>query len=200
MGRTTSGAQVLPGTAKATTLPNRRTSAGTDRGTGHDGVEHKTHGVLALSFLPAMITSLHLGQGPGAIIPLRTGKDLFPARVTRRSDAASPLTGNALSDTPSVKLDDERARSEAIAQWLESNERAVKNITSGCPKLIEHLRLLAEHTGAPCQATTAASKMREACCRAKFHKPTSPPDSVLSVKQKQCPKRRGSSCTLGRTQ
>jgi molybdate transport system ATP-binding protein len=42
-------------------------------------------GLSALNILPATITALRIGEGPGAIVQLRVGDDLVLARVTRRS-------------------------------------------------------------------------------------------------------------------
>ena len=47
----------------------------------------RPEGLSALNILPATITSLRIGDGPGAIIQLRVGEDLLLARVTRRSVA-----------------------------------------------------------------------------------------------------------------
>jgi molybdate transport system ATP-binding protein len=45
----------------------------------------RPEGLSALNILPATITALRLGEGPGAIVQLRVGEDLILARVTRRS-------------------------------------------------------------------------------------------------------------------
>jgi molybdate transport system ATP-binding protein len=45
----------------------------------------RPEGLSALNILPATITSLRLGGGPGAIVQLRVGTDLLLARITRRS-------------------------------------------------------------------------------------------------------------------
>ena len=42
-------------------------------------------GLSALNVLPAVITDVHLGEGPGAIVSLQSGADLILARVTKRS-------------------------------------------------------------------------------------------------------------------
>ena len=51
----------------------------------------RPEGLSALNILPATITALRLGGGPGAIVQLRVGEDLILARVTRRSVAALGL-------------------------------------------------------------------------------------------------------------
>jgi molybdate transport system ATP-binding protein len=45
----------------------------------------RPEGVSALNILPATVTALRLGDGPGAVVQLRAGDDLLLARVTRRS-------------------------------------------------------------------------------------------------------------------
>ena len=49
-------------------------------------------GLSALNILPAAVASLHLGEGPGAIVQLHLGQDLLLARITRRSALALNLT------------------------------------------------------------------------------------------------------------
>jgi len=46
---------------------------------------HRPEGLSALNILPAIITALKLGEGPGVIVQLRLGQDLLLARITRRS-------------------------------------------------------------------------------------------------------------------
>ncbi len=48
-------------------------------------------GLSALNVLPATITSLHGGQGPGMAVGLKSGEDHLLARVTRRSANALEL-------------------------------------------------------------------------------------------------------------
>jgi molybdate transport system ATP-binding protein len=45
----------------------------------------RPEGVSALNILPATVTALRLGEGPGAVVQLQAGGDLLLARVTRRS-------------------------------------------------------------------------------------------------------------------
>lgn len=45
----------------------------------------RPEGLSALNVLPAIVTAVRLGDGPGAIIQLRAGNDLLLARITRRS-------------------------------------------------------------------------------------------------------------------
>ncbi|WP_375175472.1 molybdenum ABC transporter ATP-binding protein [Pseudooceanicola sp.] len=47
--------------------------------------------VSALNILPAHVTGLHQGQGPGVMVQLRAGEDLLLARITRRSAEALAL-------------------------------------------------------------------------------------------------------------
>ena len=49
-------------------------------------------GVSALNILPATVASLHMGDGPGAMVQLHLGTDLLLARITRRSAVAMGLT------------------------------------------------------------------------------------------------------------
>jgi len=42
-------------------------------------------GLSALNILPAVVTEIRLGEGPGALVQLRAGDDLLLARITRRS-------------------------------------------------------------------------------------------------------------------
>ncbi|MDN5787383.1 molybdenum ABC transporter ATP-binding protein [Pseudorhodobacter sp.] len=48
-------------------------------------------GLSALNILPATVTELHSGSGPGALVQLRTGDELILARITRRSATALDL-------------------------------------------------------------------------------------------------------------
>ena len=52
-------------------------------------------GLSALNILPATVTALRLGDGPGALVQLRVGHDLLLARVTRRSATALALVEGA---------------------------------------------------------------------------------------------------------
>lgn len=45
----------------------------------------RPEGLSALNILPATISALRIGDGPGAIVQLRVGQDFLLARVTRRS-------------------------------------------------------------------------------------------------------------------
>jgi len=45
----------------------------------------RPEGLSALNILPATVTAVRLGEGPGAVIQLRAGDDLLLARITRRS-------------------------------------------------------------------------------------------------------------------
>lgn len=47
----------------------------------------RPEGLSALNILPATVTALRMGEGPGAIVQMRLGADLILARVTRRSAA-----------------------------------------------------------------------------------------------------------------
>ncbi len=49
-------------------------------------------GLSALNILPAVVTELRLGDGPGAMVQLRAGDDLLLARITRRSAQALDLS------------------------------------------------------------------------------------------------------------
>lgn len=51
----------------------------------------RPEGLSALNVLPAMVTAVRLGNGPGAIIQLMAGDDLLLARITRRSALALEL-------------------------------------------------------------------------------------------------------------
>jgi molybdate transport system ATP-binding protein len=48
-------------------------------------------GLSALNILPATVTDLRFGDGPGAMVQLRAGDDLLLARITRRSAEALGL-------------------------------------------------------------------------------------------------------------
>ncbi|MGR3573069.1 molybdenum ABC transporter ATP-binding protein [Brevirhabdus sp.] len=51
----------------------------------------RPEGLSALNILPATVSALHVGQGPGVTVQLRAGEDLILARVTRRSATALGL-------------------------------------------------------------------------------------------------------------
>jgi molybdate transport system ATP-binding protein len=51
----------------------------------------RPHGLSALNILPATVTELRRGDGPGAMVQLRAGNDLLLARITRRSADALGL-------------------------------------------------------------------------------------------------------------
>lgn len=55
----------------------------------------RPEGLSALNVLPATVTAVRLGDGPGAIIQLRAGEDLLLARITRRSALALALAPGA---------------------------------------------------------------------------------------------------------
>lgn len=52
----------------------------------------RPEGLSALNILPAVVTELRLGDGPGAMVQLRAGEDLLLARITRRSALALELS------------------------------------------------------------------------------------------------------------
>lgn len=52
-------------------------------------------GLSALNILPATIMAVRLGDGPGAIVQLRSGDDILLARITRRSALALELAPGA---------------------------------------------------------------------------------------------------------
>jgi len=51
----------------------------------------RPEGISALNILPATVTVVRLGEGPGAVVQLRAGTDLLLARLTRRSAEAMGL-------------------------------------------------------------------------------------------------------------
>ncbi|MDZ4136895.1 MAG: molybdenum ABC transporter ATP-binding protein [Paracoccaceae bacterium] len=51
----------------------------------------RPEGLSALNILPATVTAVRLGDGPGAMVQLRAGDDLLLARITRRSAEALGL-------------------------------------------------------------------------------------------------------------
>lgn len=55
----------------------------------------RPEGLSALNVLPATVTAVRLGDGPGAIIQLKAGEDLLLARITRRSALALELAPGA---------------------------------------------------------------------------------------------------------
>lgn len=55
----------------------------------------RPEGLSALNILPATVTAVRLGDGPGAVIQLRAGEDLLLARITRRSALALELKPGA---------------------------------------------------------------------------------------------------------
>lgn len=55
----------------------------------------RPEGLSALNVLPATVTAVRLGDGPGAIIQIRAGDDLLLARITRRSALALALEPGA---------------------------------------------------------------------------------------------------------
>ena len=55
----------------------------------------RPEGLSALNVLPATVTAVRLGNGPGAIVQLRSGDDLILARITRRSTLALGLAPGA---------------------------------------------------------------------------------------------------------
>jgi molybdate transport system ATP-binding protein len=77
-------------------------------------------GLSALNILPAIVTELRIGEGPGALVQLRAGDDLLLARVTRRSAGMLGLAVGtpvfAIVKSVSVARDDVgRARSPSGA-------------------------------------------------------------------------------------
>jgi molybdate transport system ATP-binding protein len=48
-------------------------------------------GISALNILQARVGTIHLGDGPGAMVQLRVGDEVMLARLTRRSVAALDL-------------------------------------------------------------------------------------------------------------
>ena len=67
-------------------------------------------GLSALNILPATVSDLRVGEGPGALVQLRAGDDLLLARITRRSAATLDLrigtTLFAILKSVSVARDD----------------------------------------------------------------------------------------------
>lgn len=55
----------------------------------------RPEGLSALNILPATVTGLRRGEGPGVIVQLRAGDDLILARITRRSAEALGLEPGA---------------------------------------------------------------------------------------------------------
>lgn len=51
----------------------------------------RPEGLSALNILPATVTALRMGDGPGALVQLRVGDDLLLARITQRSAHALGL-------------------------------------------------------------------------------------------------------------
>jgi molybdate transport system ATP-binding protein len=51
----------------------------------------RPEGLSALNVLPATVTGLHQGEGPGVAVALRAGEDALLARITRRSAEALGL-------------------------------------------------------------------------------------------------------------
>ena len=52
----------------------------------------RPQGLSALNILPATVTALRLGEGPGALVQMQVGSDLLLARITRRSATNLALT------------------------------------------------------------------------------------------------------------
>lgn len=52
---------------------------------------HRPEGISALNILPAIVSDIRLGEGPGAIVSLRAGSETILARITRRSSRALSL-------------------------------------------------------------------------------------------------------------
>ena len=71
---------------------------------------NRPEGLSALNILPATVTELRLGDGPGALVQLRAGEDLLLARITRRSVEALELAAGtpcfAILKSVSVAPDD----------------------------------------------------------------------------------------------
>jgi molybdate transport system ATP-binding protein len=51
----------------------------------------RPEGLSALNILPGTVETVHFGEGPGALVQVRSGTDLILARLTRRSAAALGL-------------------------------------------------------------------------------------------------------------
>ena len=51
----------------------------------------RPEGLSALNILPGTVETVHLGEGPGALVQVRSGTDLILARLTRRSAEALGL-------------------------------------------------------------------------------------------------------------
>lgn len=51
----------------------------------------RPEGLSALNILPGTVETVHIGEGPGALVQVRSGGDLILARLTRRSVAALGL-------------------------------------------------------------------------------------------------------------
>jgi molybdate transport system ATP-binding protein len=52
----------------------------------------RPEGLSSLNILPATVTEIRIGDGPGALVQLRAGNDLILARITRRSAQALDLS------------------------------------------------------------------------------------------------------------
>jgi molybdate transport system ATP-binding protein len=55
----------------------------------------RPEGLSALNILPVTVTEVKIGEGPGAVVQLRAGRDLLLARLTRRSVVALDLKPGA---------------------------------------------------------------------------------------------------------
>jgi molybdate transport system ATP-binding protein len=56
----------------------------------------RPEGISALNILPATVTEVHRGEGPGVAVALLSGSDRLLARITRRSaDALGLVPGTA---------------------------------------------------------------------------------------------------------
>ena len=82
--------------AGALLLPRVAAAPGTDlriRIAAQDVILSLTRpeGLSALNVLPATVTGIHHGEGPGVAVALRAGDDALLARITRRSAEALGL-------------------------------------------------------------------------------------------------------------
>lgn len=55
----------------------------------------RPHGISALNVLPATVTAIRMGDGPGVLVQLQTGETQLLARITRRSATALGLREEA---------------------------------------------------------------------------------------------------------
>lgn len=99
-GQEADGLTRLDTSAGSLLLPRVNAAIGTVlriRIAAHDVIlsRSRPEGLSALNILPATVTALHLGEGPGAMVQMRAGQDLLLARITRRSATALALKPGA---------------------------------------------------------------------------------------------------------